>query len=191
MKYAYVVREVPIPLDQKVSFKLDGKKVEVKGPKGTVSRDFSHARRLEISARKDAIVLEVKFPKKEDLAIIGTIEGHIKNMITGVTQGYRYKMKIAYAHFPITVKINKESVEIQNFIGERGHRVVSILGDVKITSTKEDVIIEGIDKDSVGQNAANIQKACKIRDKDLRVFQDGVYVYEKWAGEHLFWHVKT
>ncbi len=191
MKYVHASREVKIPADQKVSFKVNGKQVEMKGPKGTITRDFSHARNLDISApAKDTILLETRFPRRADLAIIGTIQGHIQNMIVGVTSGYKYKLKIVYAHFPITVKVNKDTVEIQNFIGERGFRIVPINGDVKITATKEDVTVEGIDKDIVGQNAANIQRRTRIIEKDLRVFQDGIYVYEKWAGERLFWHIK-
>lgn len=192
MKYAYVSKEIKVPTDKGVSFKLDGKKIKIKGPKGTITRDFNHARSLAMETDgKDTILLEVKFPKKKDLAIIGTVCGHINNMITGVTDGFKYKLKIVYAHFPITVKVKNDVVEIQNFIGERGHRVVPIQGDVNIKATKEDVIIEGVDKELVGQNAANIQLKCKIKNKDLRIFQDGIYVYEKWAGDNVLWRVKT
>ncbi|MHA1792774.1 MAG: 50S ribosomal protein L6 [Promethearchaeota archaeon] len=193
VKYAYITREVKIPKDEGVSFILEGKVLTIKGPKGTVKRDFNHARNLEIFTEgDDTIVLLSKFPKKADLAIAGTIEGHVKNMIRGVTKGFLYKMKIVYAHFPITVKVDEKNkrIEIQNFTGERGHRVVPIKGDVKIKATKEDVIIEGIDKEIVGQNAANIQLRCKIKNKDLRIFQDGIYVYEKWAGDEKLWSIK-
>ncbi|MFX0099508.1 MAG: 50S ribosomal protein L6 [Candidatus Hodarchaeota archaeon] len=194
VKYANVIKEITFPLDEGVKFKLDGKKLEVNGPKGKVTRDFTHARNLSIElSGKDKVILEVKFPRKKDLSIIGTVEGHIKNMILGVTKGFKYVMKIVYAHFPITVKVDKNNnnVEIQNFIGERGFRVVPIMGDVKISATKEDVIIEGVDKELIGQNAANIQLKTKIADKDLRIFQDGIYVYEKWAGDDRYWQVKT
>ncbi|MFQ6053494.1 MAG: 50S ribosomal protein L6, partial [Candidatus Bathyarchaeia archaeon] len=43
----------------------------------------------------------------------------------------------------------------------------------------DDIIIEGIDIEEVGQTAANIQRATKIRRKDLRKFLDGIYVYNK------------
>ncbi|MHA1369517.1 MAG: 50S ribosomal protein L6 [Promethearchaeota archaeon] len=190
-KYAYIKKEIKIPVDQGVSYKLDGKKVEIKGPKGKLVRDFSHAKDLRMIAKdKETLLLEVMFPKKFCLSIIGTIAGHLNNMILGVMKGFKYKMKIAYAHVPITVKVNKDNVEIQNFMGERAPRVVPICGDVKITASKEDVVIEGIDKEIVGQNAANIQRKTRIRRKDSRVFQDGIYVYEKWAGDQLIWHVK-
>ncbi|MHA1683383.1 MAG: 50S ribosomal protein L6 [Promethearchaeota archaeon] len=190
VKYAYMQREVKL---EGVTFKLEGKKLEVKGPKGTVSKNFSHAKRISIrKSGKDTIELFANLPKKPDLALVGTIEGHINNMVKGVTVGFKYVMKIVYSHFPITVKVNKKTnyIEIQNFIGERGHRFVPIQGDVKISTTKEDVIVEGIDKEIVGQNAANIQLKCKIKDKDLRIFQDGIYVFQKWCGDELLWKVK-
>nr|MDO8114416.1 50S ribosomal protein L6 [Candidatus Sigynarchaeota archaeon] len=193
MKYAYISREVKIPADQKVSCKLDGKKVEVKGPKGMVARDFSHARNVELNMpSKDKITVEAKFPRKADMAMVGTVEGHIKNMIIGVTQGFKYKMVIAYAHFPVTCSVdkNKNIFEIKNFQGERGNRTVPIVGNVKITTTKDQVVIEGIDKEEVSLNAGRIQQCAKVFHKDRRIFQDGIYVFEKYAGESLFWHVK-
>ncbi|MBN2152053.1 MAG: 50S ribosomal protein L6 [Candidatus Lokiarchaeota archaeon] len=190
MKYAYSKREMTVP--DKVSFKLDGKRVEVKGPKGTIARDFSHAKNVELSSpAKGKILIEARFPRKADLAMLGTLEGHIKNMILGVTVGFTYKMIIAYSHFPLTVKINNDVLEISNYTGERGVRLVPILGNVKITATKESVVIEGIDKEEVSLNAGRIQQAAKVRFKDRRVFQDGIFVYEKFAGDQLLWHVKT
>jgi large subunit ribosomal protein L6 len=190
MKYAYSQREVTVP--DKISFKLDGKKVEIKGPKGTITRDFSHAKNVELSSpAKGKILIETRFPRKADLAMIGTLEGHIKNMILGVTVGFKYKMVIAYSHFPLTVKVNKDILEITNYTGERGMRTVPIVGNVKITTTKENVVIEGIDKEEVSLNAGRFQQAAKIRFKDRRIFQDGIYVYEKYAGDQLLWHIKT
>jgi large subunit ribosomal protein L6 len=190
MKYAYAQREVKVP--EKVSFKLDGMKVEVKGPKGSISRDFSHAKNVDITApAKDKILVETRLPRKADLAMLGTLEGHIKNMITGVTVGFKYKMVIAYAHFPMTVNVKKDILEIANYTGERGLRTVPIVGNVKVTTSKDSVVIEGIDKEEVSLNAGRFQQAARIRFKDRRVFQDGIFVFEKWAGDHLLWHIKT
>lgn len=188
MKYAYIKREVKVPSN--VTFKLDGKKIEVQGPKGQIARDFTHAKNIEMSAQDDTILIEAKFPRKADMAMVGTIEGHIKNIILGVTQGFKYKMIIGYSHFPVTVKVNPSNVEIQNFQGERGARMVETSPNVKITSTKENVTIEGIDKDEVSMVAARIQLGTKVHHKDHRIFQDGIFVYEKWAGDNLIWHIK-
>jgi large subunit ribosomal protein L6 len=88
-------------------------------------------------------------------------------------------MKIVFVHFPTSVKVVGKEVHIENFIGERKARIASILGDTKVTIKQDDVILEGIDIDAVSQTAANIQTRAKIRNKDLRKFLDGVYVYSK------------
>jgi large subunit ribosomal protein L6 len=100
-------------------------------------------------------------------------------MIKGVSQGFVYKMKIVFVHFPTSVKVVEKEVHIENFIGERKARIAPILGNTKVTVKQDDVIIEGIDIDEVSQTAANIQTRTRIRNKDLRKFLDGIYVYSK------------
>jgi len=63
-------------------------------------------------------------PRKKEAALVGTIYSHIQNMITGVTKGYQYKLKIVFSHFPISVKIQDKSVLIENFTGERRPRKI-------------------------------------------------------------------
>ncbi|UCH70303.1 MAG: 50S ribosomal protein L6, partial [Candidatus Bathyarchaeota archaeon] len=57
-----------------------------------------------------------------------------------------------------------------------------IMGDSKIVVKGEDVIIQGINIEDVGQTAANIESATKVKNKDPRVFLDGIYVYEQYEG---------
>ncbi len=173
--------EVEIPPE--VEVKVDGKRVVVKGPKGTLERDFSHARNVYLKIEDGKVIIESLFPKKKDEALVGTLAGHIKNMIKGVTKGFRYKLKIVYAHFPISVKVEGDKVIIENFLGEKVPRVAKIVGDVKVKVEGDDVIVEGIDIESVGQTAANIELATKIKDKDPRVFLDGIYVYSRGVME--------
>jgi len=113
--------------------------------------------------------------------MLGTAAAHIRNMLKGVTDGYRYELKSVYAHFPVTIKAyekNKE-VRIENFTGEKTPRHAKILENVKVTVKGEDVIVEGSSLASVSQTAANIQNATKIKKKDLRVFLDGIYISGK------------
>jgi large subunit ribosomal protein L6 len=123
--------------------------------------------------------LSIENPRRTEAALVGTISAHVNNMIKGVTVGFVYKMKIVFVHFPTSVKVVGKEVHIENFIGERKARIASILGDTKVTIKQDDVILEGIDIDAVSQTAANIQTRAKIRNKDLRKFLDGVYVYSK------------
>jgi large subunit ribosomal protein L6 len=89
-------------------------------------------------------------------------------------------MKIVYAHFPMTVKVQGKTVTIDNFLGERSPRVAKIIGDdVKVQVKGDDVTITGINKEHVGQTMANIEQATKIKRRDPRIFQDGIYLVDK------------
>jgi large subunit ribosomal protein L6 len=92
-------------------------------------------------------------------------------------------MKIVYAHFPMTVKVKGNLINIDNFLGERSPRVAKIMGDVKVSVKGEDVTITGINKEDVGQTMANIEQATKIKRRDPRVFQDGIYLVDKTQEE--------
>jgi large subunit ribosomal protein L6 len=118
-------------------------------------------------------------PRKKEAALVNTITAHVRNMIKGVSEGFTYKLKIVFVHFPMTVRVQGKVFVIQNFIGERQDRYADIAGDARVTVEGEDVIVEGVDIEEVSQTAANIQQACKIRKKDLRKFLDGIYVYSK------------
>ncbi|MBS7635615.1 50S ribosomal protein L6, partial [Candidatus Bathyarchaeota archaeon] len=92
------------------------------------------------------------------------------------------KLKIVYAHFPISVKVNGNKIIIENFMGERSPRTAKIIGDVKVSVKGDDVIIQGINIEDVSQTAANIEQATRIKNRDPRRFLDGIYVYEKMEG---------
>jgi ribosomal protein L6P/L9E len=61
------------------------------------------------------------------MAAIRTAISHINNLITGVSKGYRYKMRFVYAHFPInaSITVENDNIEIRNFLGEK--RVSSLI----------------------------------------------------------------
>jgi large subunit ribosomal protein L6 len=71
---------------------------------------------------------------------------------------------------------------IENFTGERRPRRVKIIGDVQVKVETEDIVVEGINLESVSQTAANIEQGTKVKKKDPRVFLDGIYVYERNEG---------
>ncbi len=185
VKVVHVAEEVEVP--DGVDVRIDGMRVTVKGPKGELTRDFSHARgviiRLAEEEGKRKVIVEAFFANRRKKALVGTIAAHIENMIVGVTKGFRYKLKIVYSHFPISVKVEGDKVIIENFLGEKAPRVAKIVGDTRVRVEGNDVIVEGIDIEAVGQTAANIELATKVKDKDRRVFVDGIYIYERGVME--------
>jgi len=179
MRVVEAVEWVGIPDGVEVS--VDGRRVTVEGEKGTVMRDFSHAP-VSIQLDGDKVKVQTSWPRKREVALVGTVKSHIQNMMTGVTKGFTYKLKIVFSHFPISVKVREKTVAIENFTGERSPRIARIMGNTKVTIEGEDVIVQGIDIEDVSQTAANMQRATKVKNKDPRVFLDGVYVYEQHEG---------
>lgn len=181
-RMVHIVKEVQVP--ENVEISVEGMKVTVSGPKGTLTRDFSYVRGVMIKYDPDRrrVVVETYFAKRRQKAVAFSIAAHIKNMIDGVTKGFRYRMKIVFTHFPITVRIdeNKGVVYIENFLGERKPREARIYGNAKVRlEGRNDVVVEGIDIEEVGQTAANIELATKVKKRDPRIFVDGIYIYKR------------
>jgi len=175
---AVSVVESFVDIPEGVAVDLEGKQVSVSGGKGEVARDFGHAR-VELAMDGGRLRVWAVNPRKREASMVNTISAHVRNMIRGAAEGFTYRMKIVFVHFPMTVRVQAQKVVIQNFLGERRAREAAIVGSASVSVEGEDIIIQGVDIEEVGQTAANIQQATKIRRKDLRKFLDGIYVYSK------------
>ena len=177
-RFETLQRTVSIP-DQ-VSVQVEGRTVKVKGPLGSLQEDLSHLP-VSIDVDDNKVRLETSWPRKREIGMLGTAAAHVRNMLKGVTQGYRYELRTVYAHFPVTVKVDEKAkaLKIENFTGEKTPRYAKIVEGVKVDVKGEDISVEGIDLKSVSQTAANIEDSTKIKKKDLRVFLDGIYVSGK------------
>ena len=179
MRLPEISKTINVP--ESVIINLEGRKVTVKGEKGTLVRDFSFVP-ISIEANGKTVRVWAEWPRKKEAALVGTIHSHIKNMISGVQKGFTYKLKIVFSHFPISVKVQGKTLFIENFTGERRERKVKLIGDVKVKIQSEDIIVEGVNLEDVSQTAANIEQATKVKNKDPRVFLDGIYVFERNEG---------
>lgn len=171
-----IARTIEIPEGISVSFSQDV--FTVRGPLGTVERKLWYPG-IKIDVREGEVVVDAVSSRKEQKAMVGTFTSHIKNLIKGVNEGFECKMSIVYSHFPMQVKVDGKSFIIGNFLGEKKPRVAKILGETKVKVTGNEVTITGINKEDVGQTAANIEQKTKIRRFDPRVFQDGIYIVQK------------
>lgn len=167
-----------IETQEGVTFEKNGSILVAKGQNGSAEHDFNNPN-IKVDILDGKIKLSCDLGTKKYNSIINTWSTIVSNMITGVKDGFEYNMKIVYSHFPITIDIKDDIIEIKNFLGEKGNRYAKIVGDTKIDVKKEDLLLTGSDKYAVGQTAANIEQACKIRNKDRRVFQDGIYITKK------------
>jgi large subunit ribosomal protein L6 len=166
MRVVYAAEEVEIPSNVKVTIEKTGQfdyVVKVRGPLGEVVKEFKNTP-VVMTLQDGKIVLEVFAARKREYSILGTYKGLLKNMILGVTKGWRYKLKVIYTHFPMLVKTQGSQLIIENFLGRKSKIVLEIPKGVKVeVKGKEDIVVEGIDRDVVSQFAASIQLATELR----------------------------
>ncbi|KAJ2987506.1 hypothetical protein NUW58_g4470 [Xylaria curta] len=199
MRYIHSQETLEIPEGVKVSIK--SRKIHVEGPRGKLSKDLSHLAVNFSHPQKNVIGIEIHHGSRKNVATLRTVRTLISNLIVGVTKGYKYKMRYVYAHFPINVNLEKNNetglfeVEIRyvgsllstmkegrNFVGEKlVRRVIMQPGvDVEVSKAqKDELLILGNSLEAVSQSAADIQQICRVRNKDIRKFLDGIYVSEK------------
>src|SRR5919198_4954296 len=127
--------EVEAPASVKVA--KEGNILTAKGKLGTVEKDFTKLP-ATIAVEGNKITIRPYGARKRDLAVTHTARSIIESMIKGVEKGYTYKLKIIFAHFPISVKVKGKEIHIENFFGERSPRVSRIIGD----ATKVNVVAE-------------------------------------------------
>jgi len=175
------VQEQVIGMPDGVTAILQGRTLSIKGKLGEAKKDFDKVN-VNISVEGNKVKVSPFSSKRKDNVIINTVMSLVNNMVSGVTKGYTYRLKVVYAHFPISVKTKGNQVLVENFVGERSPRVANIVGDCKVSVEGDDVVVKGVSLEDVGQTAANVELATKVKRKDQRVFLDGIYIYQKEGG---------
>jgi len=170
------VRKVRVPDGVKV--RLEESQLTITGPKGELVRSVRFPQ-VTVTCDGKEIVISTDSRRKEITSMVGTFEAHAKNMCKGVTEGFEYRMKVVYSHFPIQLKLQGKRLEIANFLGEKKARYANIADGVTAKVANDEVVLTGIDRELVGNTAANIEHATHIRNRDPRVFQDGIYMVQR------------
>ncbi len=175
-------REIEIP--QNVEIRIEGNKIIAKGPLGETSKEIKHVllnKEIFFKVEGNKFIAYSTKSKRKHKAMVGTIIAHVRNLIDGVTRGYKYVMKVVYSHFPIKVEIKEDKVIIRNFLGERTPRIAKIVGNVKIEYKEPFLYVRGINIEEVGNTCNNIEQCLRkrITKFDRRVFQDGIFLIEK------------
>jgi len=186
MKYIYSSETLTVP--EGVTVGIKARQITVTGPRGKLLKDLKHINISFVKKSPTEIDIVLHHGIRKGVAALRTVKSIIENMITGVTKGYKYKMRYVYAHFPINVNIEedketgKKTVEIRNFVGEKIVRRVTLLPGVEVETSanvKDEISLSGNSLENVSQSAADIQQICRVRNKDIRKFLDGLYVSEK------------
>ncbi|MFW6448917.1 MAG: 50S ribosomal protein L6 [Halobacteriota archaeon] len=172
---------IELPVPDEVEASVDDVDLRVEGPEGAVEKRLWYPG-VEIAVEDGTIVIASAADDRSTNAVLGTFESHVENMIHGVTEGWEYRMKTVYAHFPMQVSVQDGEVVIENFLGERAPRRTAVVGETEVDIEGEELVLHGPDKEAVGQTAAAIEQLTRVSGKDVRVFQDGVYITEKPRG---------
>ena len=170
-----------ITLPEGVSATLSGGMATLSGPNGSISREFIDGR-VSLFQEGDALIVRIDIPRRKEKALAGTWAAHLRNMIVGVTEGFTYHLKALYSHFPMTLSVKGNVFVVNNYFGEKVPRNAALpwASEVKVeVKNKVEVTVSGIDKEKVGQTAANIERCTTVKKRDRRVFQDGIYLVKK------------
>ncbi len=173
-----------IALPEGASASIAGDVITVSKDGQSLSREFRH-HKVEVRAVNGDLEVFVNLPRRSDKALAGTWAAHLRNMALGIDEGFEYRLKAVFSHFPMSLKVDGKQMIINNLFGEKVPRVAKLPwspDEVKVqVKNKTDVVVSGANREKVGQTAANIERACRIKKRDRRVFQDGIYIVSKGA----------
>lgn len=178
-KLKELIREIKIP--EGIEVMVEANEVVLKKEGKEAKRKFSRA---IIEKEEEAIVIKMKRSTKREIKQINSIIAHIKNMFLGLKEKFVYKLQICSVHFPMNVSVKENYVIIKNFLGETKERKAKILPGVEVKIDGEIIAVESHDKEAAGQTAATIEKTTTVRNKDRRIYQDGIFMIEK-AGREI------
>ena len=170
--------EEKLQIPENFNVELHKEKVIIKGNGKEIEKILS-LHNVEIKKEGKEIVVSSKKNTKNERKIVGYVVAHIKKMFQGLDEDYLYKMEICNVHFPMTVKVEGQEIVIKNFLGERLPRIAKLEKNAKVNVKGNIIEVSSHDKDAAGQTVSNIELATKIRKRDRRVFQDGIFLIEK------------
>ncbi|MEU4739933.1 50S ribosomal protein L6 [Actinosynnema sp. NPDC023658] len=151
------IGKLPITVPSGVDVNIDGQAVSVKGPKGTLSLNIAEPIIIE---KADDGTLEVKRPNDErrSRSLHGLSRTLVQNMVVGVTQGYEKKMEIHGVGYRVALK----GSDLEFALGySHPVKVEAPEGITFAVETPTRFSVSGIDKQLVGEVAANIRKLRK------------------------------
>ncbi len=140
-----------IEVPAEASFEVNGSSVKVKGPKGELS--LTLPRRIEVSLDEGKIVVTRKGESKQALSLHGTIRSLINNMVKGVTVGWSRQLELIGTGF----RAEAMGRNITLTVGYSHPVKIEAPEGINIKVEKNIITVEGTNKETVGQVAADIR----------------------------------
>ena len=164
------IAQAPIELPSGVVVKIQGRRVDVKGPKGNMVLQLHSTLSLE----QEDKVIRVKFATDSAIPMAGTFRSLVNNMVIGVTVGFEKKLKLVGIGYRAQVQGNKLTLAL----GFSHPIVYTAPEGVTIEApSQSELVIKGCDKQKVGQVAAEIRAFRPpepYKGKGIRYFDERV-----------------
>lgn len=174
--------EEKIEIPEGIKVEVDNNNVTASNGKGTLKANKHNF--INISVKDNQIILTAANLTKRGKKIVGTYKAHIKNMINGLKESFKYTLKVCSGHFPMNVSVSNNQLVVKNFLGEKTPRTLKLREGVTVKVEGDKVIVESPNRSLAGQTAADIESLCKINNRDSRIFQDGIWIVNK-AGKEI------
>ena len=166
------IGKLPVSLPKEVKVLIEKKTVKVVGPKGEL--ELSLPREIELAQEKEEVMVKVKSKSKNSKALHGTVRAHLSNMVKGVTEGWSKELEMVGTGYRSEVSGN----ELVLTVGFSHPVKMKIPEGLTIKSEKTSIMVEGADKELVGEMAAKIRgirppepykgKGVKYKDEVVR-----------------------
>ena len=170
--------EKTVEIPEGISVKVNLNEITVKSNEKELERSFDLGK-VKVKVEGNKFILSAERATRRELKMIGTIAAHIVNMIKGSQEDFVYKLEICNVHFPMNVKVEGNIIRIKSFLGEKIDRTSNVLPNVKVDIKGSVIEVSSYDIEKAGQTAANLEKATRVKGRDRRIFQDGIFITEK------------
>jgi len=172
--------EIEIP--EGVTVEIDGAVVAAKGKTGEVMKKLFNPN-VKISKDDNKVLIKALKSTKREQKLVNSFKAHIKNMLIGANETYQYKLKICSGHFPMNVSVKDDEFIVKNFFGEKIPRILKLKEGANVKVEGDIVVVESTNKEIAGQVAADIEQLVRRTKYDIRIFQDGIWIFEKFGKE--------
>lgn len=174
------VGKLPVKIESGVTVDLNALQVKVSGPKGSLEKVFKGD--IEILKLDDAVIVKPLNDSKEARAMWGTARSIIRNMVRGVTVGFKEELEVVGVGYRAAVRGKYLSLSLgKSHKTKSGDTKIEIPSELKVNVPKQDVVeLESIDKEKLGQFVAVIQRQRKPEPyKGKGIKRKGQYVIRK------------
>ena len=174
------VGKKPIPIPAGVRVDISGNQIKIKGPLGSL--DYCSPASIQMNVEDNSIVVQRATDEQNDRALHGLVRALVVNMVTGVATGFSRSLQLEGVGYKVTAKGDSTLILSVGF----SHQVeFNCPKGVTATVDKTKITLKGIDKQLVGQTAANIRSIKKVepyKGKGFRYENEKVHIKEGKTG---------